>query len=91
MVQALLVLTALSAVLAGNLTGTWTGDLKDAEGGGAGAYLQLTHEGALITGATGASKDLCLAHQECHLRQRPSDLRRHFNRPGERRAIQFDL
>ena len=56
MVQALLVLTALSAVLAGNLTGTWTGEMKDAEGGGAGAYLQLTHEGARITGATGASK-----------------------------------
>ena len=33
MVQALLVLTALLVLLRGNLTGTWTGEMNDDEGG----------------------------------------------------------
>jgi hypothetical protein len=41
-----------------NLTGIWTGEMKDAGGGGTGgAYLQLTQNGTSITGSTGASKD----------------------------------
>lgn len=51
---------ALAAFLvfsANNLTGVWTGEMKDAEGGSGGAYLQLTQDGARITGSTGASKD----------------------------------
>ena len=53
-----LALAAFFAFSAGNLTGVWTGEMKDAEGGGTGgAYLQLTQDGARITGLTGASKD----------------------------------
>jgi hypothetical protein len=40
-----------------NLTGVWTGEMKDAEGGSGGAYLQLTQDGARVSGSTGASKD----------------------------------
>ncbi len=57
MIQSILALTAFLLLNAATLTGTWTGEMKDAEGGGAGAYLQLTQDGPRITGATGASKD----------------------------------
>ena len=40
-----------------NLTGVWTGEMKDGEGGTGAAYLQLTQDGGHITGSTGASKD----------------------------------
>jgi hypothetical protein len=57
MAQCFLALTAFLLFSAINLTGTWTGEIKDTEGGGAGAYLQLTQEGAHINGVTGASKE----------------------------------
>src|SRR5436309_18353 len=57
MTQNVLALAAFLLLSTANLTGTWTGEMKDAEGGSAGAYLQLTQDGARITGATGASKD----------------------------------
>jgi hypothetical protein len=52
-----LALAAFLVFSANNLTGVWTGEMKDAEGGSGGAYLQLTQDGARITGLTGASKD----------------------------------
>lgn len=52
-----LVLAALLIFTPNNLTGIWTGEMKDAEGGSGSAYLQLTQEGTHITGLTGASKD----------------------------------
>jgi len=52
-----LALAAFLAFSANNLTGVWTGEMKDAEGGSGGAYLQLTQDGTRITGSTGASKD----------------------------------
>jgi len=52
-----LVLAAFLVFSANNLTGVWTGEMKDAEGGSGAAYLQLTQDGAHITGLTGASKD----------------------------------
>ncbi|MGC2695987.1 MAG: hypothetical protein WA738_09365 [Candidatus Angelobacter sp.] len=52
-----LVLAALLIVTPNNLTGVWTGEMKDAEGGSGGAYLQLTQDGEHISGLTGASKD----------------------------------
>src|SRR5579859_895308 len=53
-----LALAAFLIFASNNLTGVWTGEMKDAEGGGSGgAYLQLTQEGGHITGSTGASKD----------------------------------
>lgn len=57
MAQSFLTLAAFLVLNITSLTGTWTGEIKDTEGGGAGAYLQLTQDGARITGATGASKD----------------------------------
>ena len=57
MTQCFLTLTAFLLFSASNLTGTWIGEMKDTEGGSAGAYLQLTQEGARITGSTGASKE----------------------------------
>ena len=58
MVRYVLALAAFLAFSTNNLTGVWTGEMKDAEGGGSGgAYLQLTQDGAHITGLTGASKD----------------------------------
>ena len=57
MTQSVLALTAFLVLNTANLTGTWTGEMKDSEGGGAGAYLQLAQDGTRITGATGASKD----------------------------------
>jgi hypothetical protein len=53
-----LTLAALLIFTSNHLTGVWTGEMKDAEGGGiGGAYLQLTQDGTHITGLTGASKD----------------------------------
>jgi len=53
-----LALAAFLIFASNNLTGTWTGEMKDVEGGGrGGAYLQLTQNGASITGSTGAGKD----------------------------------
>ena len=52
-----LVLAALLVFTSNNLTGVWTGEMKDTEGGSGGAYLQLTQDGGRITGSTGASKD----------------------------------
>ncbi|HLK06923.1 MAG TPA: hypothetical protein VKV30_03235 [Candidatus Angelobacter sp.] len=53
-----LALAAFLVFASNNLTGVWTGEMKDAEGGGSGsAYLQLTQDGGRITGSTGASKD----------------------------------
>lgn len=52
-----LTLAALLIFASNNLTGVWTGEMKDAEGGSGGAYLQLTQDGTHITGLTGASKD----------------------------------
>jgi hypothetical protein len=52
-----LALAAFLAFSTNNLTGVWTGEMKDAEGGSGGAYLQLTQDGVHITGSTGASKD----------------------------------
>jgi hypothetical protein len=57
MTQSILALALFLAFNPSNLTGTWTGEMKDDEGGVGGAYLQLTHEGTRITGTTGASKD----------------------------------
>lgn len=57
-IRNVLVLAALLIFTANNLTGVWTGEMKDSEGGGSGgAYLQLTQDGAHISGSTGASKD----------------------------------
>jgi hypothetical protein len=39
------------------LTGTWTGEMTDLEGGRGRAYLQLQQTNGKITGLTGASKD----------------------------------
>ena len=53
-----LAFAALLIFASNNLTGVWTGEMKDAEGGGIGnAYLQLTQDGTQIIGSTGASKD----------------------------------
>lgn len=52
-----LTLAALLFFASNNLTGVWTGEMKDAEGGSGGAYLQLTQDGTHITGFTGASKN----------------------------------
>ncbi|HET8890042.1 MAG TPA: hypothetical protein VFQ41_14160 [Candidatus Angelobacter sp.] len=52
-----LALAAFLAFSTNNLAGVWIGDMKDAEGGVGAAYLQLTQDGARITGSTGASKD----------------------------------
>jgi len=52
-----LTLAALLIFTSNNLTGVWTGEMKDAEGGSGSAYLQLTQDGMHITGFTGASKD----------------------------------
>lgn len=53
-----LALAALLIFASNNLTGVWTGEMKDAEGGSSGtAYLQLTQDGTHISGLTGASKD----------------------------------
>jgi len=53
-----LALAAFLVFSTNNLTGVWTGEMKDAEGGASGgAYLQLTQDGTRITGSTGASKD----------------------------------
>ena len=52
-----LALAAFLVFSANNLTGVWTGEMKDAEGGSGRAYLQLTQDGARITGLTGSSKD----------------------------------
>lgn len=52
-----LALAALLIFTSNNLTGVWTGEMKDAEGGNGGAYLQLTQDGAHISGSTGVSKD----------------------------------
>lgn len=52
-----LTLAALLIFTSNNLTGVWTGEMKDAEGGSGDAYLQLTQDGTHITGLTGASKD----------------------------------
>ena len=54
-----LALAAFLVFASNNLTGIWTGEMKDVEGGGGsgGAYLQLTQNGASITGSTGAGKD----------------------------------
>jgi hypothetical protein len=57
MTQSILALTLFLAFNSSNLSGTWTGEMKDNEGGVGGAYLQLTQEGTRITGTTGASKD----------------------------------
>lgn len=57
MIRYVLAFAALLIFTSNNLTGTWTGEMKDAEGGGSGgAYLQLTQDGGHITGSTGASK-----------------------------------
>lgn len=42
---------------AGGLTGSWTGDMTDAEGGRSSAYLQLQQDGGKITGVTGPGKE----------------------------------
>ncbi|HEV8494641.1 MAG TPA: hypothetical protein VGR76_20350 [Candidatus Angelobacter sp.] len=52
-----LALAAFLVFSTNNLTGIWTGEMTDAEGGAGAAYLQLTQDGAHITGLTGASKD----------------------------------
>jgi hypothetical protein len=52
-----LALAAFLVFTTNNLTGVWTGEMKDAEGGSGAAYLQLTQDGASITGSTGAGKD----------------------------------
>ena len=39
------------------LTGTWTGEMTDLEGGRGGAYLQLQQTNGKITGVTGPGKD----------------------------------
>jgi hypothetical protein len=57
MAQSVLALTLFLAFNSSNLAGTWTGEMKDNEGGVGGAYLQLTQDGTRITGTTGASKD----------------------------------
>jgi hypothetical protein len=59
MTQGLLILTALSALLTGNLGGTWTGVATDNEGGRQGAYLQLREDGNKITGVAGADQEHC--------------------------------
>lgn len=57
MVRYALALAALLIFTSNNLSGVWTGEMKDAEGGSGGAYLQLTQDGGHISGSTGASKD----------------------------------
>jgi hypothetical protein len=57
MTQSILALTLFLAFNSSNLSGTWTGEMKDNEGGVGGAYLQLIQDGTRITGTTGASKD----------------------------------
>lgn len=52
-----LALAAFMVFSTNNLTGIWTGEMKDSEGGSGAAYLQLTQEGVHITGLTGGSKD----------------------------------
>jgi len=52
-----LALAALLIFTSNNLTGVWTGEMKDAEGGNGSAYLQLTQDGTHITGSIRASKD----------------------------------
>jgi len=52
-----LALAALLIFTSNSLTGVWTGEMKDTEGGSGGAYLQLTQDGTHISGLTGASKD----------------------------------
>ena len=52
-----LTLAALLIFTSNSLTGVWTGEMKDTEGGSGGAYLQLTQDGTHISGLTGASKD----------------------------------
>lgn len=53
-----LALAALLIFISNHLTGVWTGEMKDAEGGGSGgAYLQLTQDGTHITGFTGVNED----------------------------------
>jgi hypothetical protein len=52
-----LAFAAFLIFVSNSLTGVWTGEMKDAEGGSGAAYLQLTQDGAHITGLTGASKD----------------------------------
>jgi hypothetical protein len=52
-----LALAAFLIFSSSNLTGVWTGEMKDAAGGSGSAYLQLTQDGAHITGFTGANKD----------------------------------
>jgi hypothetical protein len=58
MIQALLV-AALSAFLAGNPAGIWTGVATDSAGGRQGAYVLLREEGKKITGVAGADPDHC--------------------------------
>jgi hypothetical protein len=48
---------AVMLLLAANLTGTWTGQMTDLEGGSGDAYLRLQQNGDAITGVTGAGKD----------------------------------
>jgi hypothetical protein len=58
-VQYALAVAAFLVFASNNLTGVWTGEMKDVEGGGGsgGAYLQLTQNGATIAGLTGAGRD----------------------------------
>jgi hypothetical protein len=56
-IRNLLALAVFLIFSSNTLTGVWTGEMKDAEGGMGSAYLQLTQDGGHITGSTGASKD----------------------------------
>jgi hypothetical protein len=49
------ILAVIAALLftTGGLTGSWTGEITDAEGGRSSAYLQLHQDGDKITGVTG--------------------------------------
>jgi hypothetical protein len=57
--RSILLFSAMLAFTTTNiLTGTWTGEIKDADGGAsAGAYLKLQQDGNSITGVTGADPD----------------------------------
>jgi hypothetical protein len=53
----MLLFAAIALFAATNVTGTWTGDATDNEGGRQGAYLLLQQDGLKVTGVAGASKE----------------------------------
>jgi hypothetical protein len=53
------IVTVIAALMfaTGGLTGAWTGEMTDSEGGRGSGYLQLQQEGNKITGVTGPGKE----------------------------------